>query len=251
MKRVVEEEEKALKTLDTHHDEKVKLIELNDGRSFILMYKLAKADRLTEEELDTLWSIKPETKGSIILFGKLTETPRYSQTYSDNGEGYNFSGMTHGSKPLTPLLRRLLDLANMVCHSILETDYGGRRFNMAFVNWYPDGAHSIGYHADDETQLYLNSRGETLVFSLSFGQERTFLLRRKETKEEKRKREEKNQKREKALSLPLETNTALLMAGLTQKNYEHSVPKTEDKNKQEKRLNITFRIFKHGNEVKK
>jgi alkylated DNA repair dioxygenase AlkB len=111
---------------------------------------------------------------------------------------------------------------------MLEKDYGGRQFNMVFINWYMNGNQYIGYHPDSEDELYKNERGETLVFSISFGAERRFLLKSIATKKVK--------------EFKLGDNSCLLMAGLCQKEFKHSVPK--EPKVLGKRVNLTFRIFK-------
>lgn len=205
---------------------------LADRRSWLISLKLKKDEKPTKEEMIELWQLQPPLKGKIMIVGKLIETPRYSQTYNNEGKGYKFSGMNHAALPIPPLVQRYLDYANRTCHEMLIRDYGDHLFNMCFLNWYPDGAHYIGYHSDDESQLFKNAKGETLVFSISLGQERTFLVQRKD-----------KTRKEKTLSLKVSDGSVLLMGGLCQTNYKHSVPPTKVKNVKA-RLNLTFRIFK-------
>jgi len=206
---------------------------LGDKKSWVTSTLLKKELRPTKAEIEELWLLKPADKGIIMIAGKSIRTPRYSQTYSDEGKPYIFSGTEHPALPIPPLLQRYLAYANEECASILKKHYSDRKFNMVFVNWYPDGHHYIGYHSDDEKQLFKNAKGETLVFSISFGQERKFLVKSKEKKRVK----------EKTLSLALPNYGVVLMGGLCQTNYKHSVPKTEIKGVG-RRLNLTFRIFK-------
>jgi len=206
---------------------------LADRQSWLLTSTLKKEVRPTKTELDELWHLKPVEKGWVVIAGKRIQTPRYSQTYSDEGKGYRFSGITHAALPIPPLIQRYLAYANEECAALLEKDYKGRKFNMCFLNWYPDGNHYIGYHSDDEKQLYKNEKGETLVYSISLGQERHFLVRSKQP----------GKLKERTLSLPLPNNGVILMGGLCQTNYKHSVPKTTVKGGAG-RINLTFRIFK-------
>ena len=209
-----------------------KLHALGDRQSWLISLRLKKAEEPTKEEIAALWLLKPEAKGHIMIMGKRIQTPRYSQTYSNEGKAYNFSGTSHTALPIPPPIQRYLAYANTLCHDMLRKDYGGLAFNAVFVNWYPDGAHYIGYHSDDEKQLAKNARGETLVLSITFGAERRFLVKRKD-----------KESKEKILLLLLTDNTVVLMGGLTQVNYKHSVPKTTVKNIGP-RLNLTFRLFK-------
>lgn len=226
------EEAQGTQKLDVDETEEVTLHRLGDKQSWLLSSTLKKSDRPTKQEVEQLWAQRPESKGRIMIMGKQMETPRYTQTYNDSGEGYRFSGTQHNALPIPALLQRYLDYSNSVCHTMLSDDYDGRRFNMILLNWYPDGAHSIDYHSDDEKQLFLNKRGETLVFSISLGQTRRFLV----------KHADKTSK-EKTLTLSLVDNTVVVMGGLCQAHYKHKLPKTTQKNVG-RRLNLTFRIFK-------
>lgn len=205
---------------------------LEDRKSWLISLTMQKDLQPSKEEIKVLWLLKPETKGKILFMGKPMETPRYSQTYSNEGKGYTFSGMTHTALPIPPLLQRYLDYANTLCREMLVKDYESRQFNMAFVNWYPDGKHHIRYHSDDEKQLFKSTKGESLVFSISLGQQRTFLVKTKD-----------KESKEKTLSIQLANHTVVLMGGLCQTNYKHAVPLTKLKNVGP-RINLTFRIFK-------
>lgn len=197
------------------------------------------------EDMETLEVLRPTEKGRIMLFGKIVECPRFNQAYGS--KGYNFSGMAHPPLAMPPLVQRYLDYANECCSEWLDSPaYEGRRFNMAFINWYPDGGSSIGWHSDDETQLYHTSGGETLVFSLSLGATRRFLVREKVRPQAAVKKDPAAGKQKKVpvemLGLALAHNSVLVMGGLCQQHYQHSVPKTaKDVGA---RINLTFRIFK-------
>ena len=179
----------------------------------------------SKDDLAKLWALRPDELGEIMMMGNRQVTPRYFQSY---GRSYTFSGKEHMSIPIPPILQTYLNFANQVCETMLKRDYGGRQFNMAFVNWYMDGNQYIGYHPDKEAELYKNERGETLVFSISFGAERRFLLKSMSTKKVK--------------EFKLGDCSCLLMAGQCQKKFKHSVPK--ELGVKGKRVNLTFRIFK-------
>lgn len=234
MKRQREESTRPEK-LNIDETEEMTLHTLGDKKSWLIVTSLNHSDRPTTEEVEQLWQLRPEAKGRIMMMGKLLETPRYNQTYSDEGKGYRFSGMQHDALPIPALLKRYLEYANDVCRTVLRKDYEGHKFNMVFVNWYENGSHHIGYHSDDEKQLFLNKRGETLVFSISLGQERRFLVKEKKKKNSATK--------EPTFALNLANHSIVVMGGLCQANYKHSVPKTVVENVG-RRLNLTFRIFK-------
>lgn len=190
--------------------------------SFLLPDDL-KLDRAQFEEL---WALHPTTLGQVKLWGKTVETPRFQQSY---GQPYRFSGLEHAALPLPPALQRYLDYAN----ALPQYRTQGGSFNMALVNWYQDGRHHIGYHADDESQMLKSGGGETHVFSLSFGQPRTFSLKPKKDTQGR------------ALKLEMANNSVLVMGGLCQRTHKHAVPKVDGKKgaAMGRRINVTLRMF--------
>jgi alkylated DNA repair dioxygenase AlkB len=222
-------------TIKFDHVEKSSLYSLEDKQSWVLSTTMEKVERPTKEEMTTLWEMQPEERPEIMMYGQLTKTPRYTQTYSNDNKGYRFSGVTHEAKPFPPIVAKYMAYANKICETMLLNDYDGRTFNMALLNWYEDGKHYIGYHSDDETQLYKNNRQETLVFSISFGQKRKFQVQRKDKDKEFN---------EDVLNIDLTDCCALVMGGKCQTNYKHGVPPVKGKAIINKRLNLTFRIFK-------
>lgn len=105
---------------------------------------------------------------------------------------------------------------------------------MMLLNWYQDGNHYIGYHRDDEKQLKQTAKGESFVFSISFGATRDFSL--------------KPVDEAKGLSkkISLRHGDALLMGGRCQKTHKHSILKVSGKKGANlgRRINMTFRVFK-------
>lgn len=235
MKRARAPQQGATKAFDLEVNQKSKCHSLGDKKSWVLSTIMEKADRPSKEEMATLWSLQPEEKSVIVMYGKPVKTPRYCQSFSNDGEGYRFSGTVHEAKPIPPIVEIYMDYANRLCETILMNDYPGHSFNMALLNFYPDGNHYIGFHSDDESQLYKNERGETLVFSISFGQERRFMVQRKDV-----------EAKEKVLEMKLANCSSILMLGHCQTNYKHSIPKVGGKagKNMKGRLNLTFRIFK-------
>ena len=81
----------------------------------------------------------------------------------------------------------------------------------------------MGWHSDDEKTLGKNNT----IASLSFGAERKFSFKHKQTKQ--------------TVSLVLEHGSLLIMKDVTQSNWLHSLPKS---NKiMQPRINLTFRII--------
>jgi alkylated DNA repair dioxygenase AlkB len=224
MKRVRGDGDK--KELHLKLDTKEQVVHILEKDVWIITTTVPQDKRPTKEEVEQLWEMKPKERGEIMMCGNMIPIPRFNQSY---GKSYRFSGVEHTPLPITPLLQRYLDFANEVCGSILHNDYNGRLFNMIFLNWYEDGSQYIGYHSDNESQLYKNDRGETLVFSISFGGDRRFLVK-------------SNVKGSKAHTYLLGDGTCLLMAGKCQQKCKHCVPK--ETTPREKRKNMTFRIVK-------
>lgn len=177
---------------------------------------------------EKLWNMHPEERALVNTPRGPTEIPRLQMTYGD--KPYSFSGFVHEVRPITPFLQEFIDYANRVCEAYLKPHE--KQFNMVFINWYKDGSEYIGKHSDDEKQLATTSNGETLVFSISFGATRTFRIHPKE-------------KGKANMDFELRNGDALLMGGLCQKHFKHSVPKISGKKGQKvgRRINLTFRIF--------
>ena len=178
-------------------------------------------------DFEALWALRPAQVGQVCMFGKLVPTPRWQQTYGERA--YRFSGVAHAAVPMPPMIAELLAHANAACAHALPREW---RFNMALVNWYADGTHYIGWHADSEAQLRHDARGDTLVYSLSFGATRDFALRRTRDGATTR--------------LALAHADALLMGGACQRTHKHAVPRVSGAKGAAigRRVNVTFRVFK-------
>ena len=86
---------------------------------------------------------------------------------------------------------------------------------------YHDGNEGMGWHSDDEKSI----EGNSAIASLSFGAERKFSFKHKQTKE--------------TISVLLENGSLLLMEDETQKNWLHGLPKSTKITLP--RINLTFR----------
>jgi alkylated DNA repair dioxygenase AlkB len=169
-------------------------------------------------DFDELWRLHPEEYGSVSYMGKIVKTPRWQQTYLKE---YHFSGMMHKALPLPTQLQPFLNWANTIIPKNV--------FNQVLVNWYANGNHHINSHSDNEKQIVPFSP----ILSLSLGQERIFRIRQKSTHDI-------------VLDIPMPTNTYVMMCGKMQRNYLHEVPKVTGTkgSSMDKRINITFRVFK-------
>jgi len=149
---------------------------------------------------------------NIILFGKEVPQPRLACWYGDLA--YSYSGITLEPRPMTPTLLEV----KQRCEESAST-----RFNSVLVNLYRDGQDSMGLHADDEPEL----GPDPIIASVSFGGERNFRLRHRQSKE--------------LQQISLASGSLLVMSGLSQECWMHDVPKT--KKFVEPRINLTFRYI--------
>jgi alkylated DNA repair dioxygenase AlkB len=201
------------------------------GSSWVDSFQLPDQLKLNRVEFEQLWTLHPAELGQVKLFNKPQATPRWQQAY---GQPYHFSGMQHDALPVPPLVQRYMDYANSLGEYVGDEKQGS--FNMALLNWYQDGAHHIGYHADDESEMRKSRDGETMVFSLSFGQQRPLALKPKSSAAADNV----------ALKVEQPNNSALVMGGLCQRTHKHAVPKVQGAKGKNmgRRINVTFRKFK-------
>ncbi len=149
-----------------------------------------------------------------VIFGKKIITKRKVAWYGDAEFEYAYSGVTKKALLWTPGLLQL--------KSICEQKTG-ETFNSCLLNLYHDGDEGMAYHSDGEKDLKENGA----IASLSFGAERKFSFKHKQTKERK--------------DLFLEHGSLLVMTGETQKYWLHRLPPS--KRVSEPRINLTFRTI--------
>lgn len=198
-------------------------------RSWVDSLRLPSELKATREQFEALWALHPEERGQIKLLGQLVDTPRWQQAY---GKPYRFSGMDHAALAVPAEVQPYMTWANTLVEYLAP--FGAEaRFNMVLLNWYQDGAHYIGWHADDESDMRKNKEGETVVLSVSLGQQRQFALRPKQGQ------------RGESLKLEMPDGCVLVMGGRCQSTHKHSVPKVAGKKGAalQRRINMTFRVF--------
>ncbi|WP_134091351.1 alpha-ketoglutarate-dependent dioxygenase AlkB [Olivibacter sp. XZL3] len=149
----------------------------------------------------------------IKIMGKEIMQPRLTALYGDAHKMYSYSGIT--MKP-APWLEELIFIKERV-EAFLE-----REFSTVLLNYYRNGADSMGWHRDNEKSLGKNPT----IASVSFGATRPFLLRHYD-----------DPKLQVKIDLP--PGSLLIMKGTTQHNWQHSLPKRPQL--QEARINLTFR----------
>lgn len=149
-----------------------------------------------------------------IIFGKLIITKRKVAWYGDKPFNYTYSKTTKSALSWT---KELLELKDII------ENRTGEKFNSCLLNLYHNGSEGMAWHSDSEKDLKKNGA----IGSLSFGAERKFLFKHKETKH--------------TVSVHLEKGSLLVMKGKTQTNWLHSLPPT--KKVKIPRINLTFRII--------
>jgi len=149
-----------------------------------------------------------------IIFGKLILTKRKVAWYGDQEFEYTYSKTTKKALPWT---KELLKLKTAIEEKTGET------FNSCLLNLYHSGEEGMAWHSDAEKDLKKNGT----IASVSFGAERKFAFKHKETKE--------------TVSLILEHGSLLVMKDTTQTHWLHRLPPTKTTSKP--RINLTFRTI--------
>lgn len=148
---------------------------------------------------------------TLLMYGKFVDEPRLSTWHSD-GQTYTYSGKARTAQPWTDTLTQLRQ------HCEEQTQH---TFNGVLVNFYRNGNDHLGWHSDDE----LVNGPEPLIASISLGAERRFDMRHRETGE--------------VATTMLSHGSLLVMSGLSQKCWEHRIPKMP--RMEDPRVNLTFR----------
>ncbi len=149
-----------------------------------------------------------------IIFGNKITTKRKVAGYGDNTFSYTYSKTTKTALPWTA---ELLELKEIIQKTAGET------FNSCLLNLYHNGSEGMAWHSDAEKDLKKNGA----IGSLSFGAERKFSFKHKQTKE--------------SISQVLQHGSLLVMKGKTQTNWLHRLPPT--KTIHTPRINLTFRTI--------
>jgi alkylated DNA repair dioxygenase AlkB len=185
--------------------------------------KLQPSGKLFQE----LWALRPEEHAAVKIYGKLTPIPRWHQSYLQD---YSFSGQEAKAKELPLQFQPFLQWANdLPCAT-------GKSFDQVLVNWYQDGNHYIGSHADDERQLVPQSPIVTLTFCQPAAgekkaQPRVFRIR--------------DRKSRIIRDVPTDNGLVLIMGGRFQQQFKHEIVKVTGKraSKMGPRISITLRQF--------
>lgn len=172
----------------------------------------------SEEDANSYYKILLNTidwkNDEAIIFGKKIVTKRKVAWYGDREFDYTYSKITKKALVWTPELLQL--------KSHIEAK-SGETFNSCLLNLYHSGEEGMAWHSDGEKDLKKNGA----IASVSFGAERKFAFKHKETKE--------------TVSLNLEHGSLLIMKGITQIHWLHRLPPTTKAHSP--RVNLTFRTI--------
>ena len=173
----------------------------------------------SDEEANRYYEILLNTidwkNDEAIIFGKRIVTKRRVAWYGSQEFEYTYSKITKKANLWTTellLLKKLIEKKT------------GETFNSCLLNLYHSGEEGMAWHSDDEKDLKKNGA----IASVSFGAERKFAFKHKQTKE--------------TIALNLAHGSLLIMKGTTQTNWLHRLPPTK-KVEDEARINLTFRTI--------
>lgn len=154
----------------------------------------------------------PWEPDQVRIFGKIITTKREVAWYGDPGLSYTYSGFVKQPLPWSSELLWIKEKVEKYC---------GEVFNSCLLNLYHDGQESMGWHRDNEKEL----KKHGTIASLSLGAARKFSFKHL------------NEKRK--IDIPLNAGSLLLMKGIIQDHWQHSLPAM--KRIDEARINLTFR----------
>ena len=189
-----------------HNDLKIRIEEV--------FFTSAESNALLESFISTL----PWESMTIKMFGRDTKIPRLQCWIGDEGCEYRYSGKQLNRQ----IWNQDLTMIRKKIFKELKID-----FNSVLANYYRDGKDSMGWHSDDEKEL----GPYPTIASISFGSERDLVFRNKISK--------------KTLTIPQTNGCLILIDGETQKNWQHSIKKTQKIIGP--RINLTFRNIIHKN----
>lgn len=167
-----------------------------------------------DKYLDRLLTTIDWRNDEAFIFGKRIITKRKVAWYGNKPFEYTYSNTTKRALPWTEDLLQL----KLLCETATNETY-----NSCLLNLYHNGNEGMAWHSDGETDL----KKDGAIASLSFGAERNFAFKHKQTKEK--------------IMLVLEHGSLLVMKGTTQMHWLHRLPPT--KRIKTPRVNLTFRTI--------
>ncbi|GBN16001.1 DNA oxidative demethylase ALKBH2 [Araneus ventricosus] len=149
---------------------------------------------------------------TVFIYNKRYSVPRKVSAYGDKNLTYTFSGNTLPTKPLIPILTKILNEANKF--------HKEGSFNYVLINRYKDDYDKIGSHKDNEKDM----DPESAIVTFSFGAERTMIFKRPNFD---------------SVKIPLKNGSVLVMNPPTNEFWFHEIPR--EKNIKDVRISLTFR----------
>ena len=151
--------------------------------------------------------------------------PRDEAYYGDPGTDYTYSRREYRPLAWIPELLSLRARVEQTTPASAYLNLGSPKlgYNAVLCNLYKNGNDSVGLHADAEPEM------GPVIASVSLGAERLFRLKGHDGKV--------------AFAERLPNGSLFIMAGKTQKNFKHEVPKEPDVD--QPRINLTFRRIEH------
>ena len=184
----------------------------NDG--IVNYYGKIFSEKLADQYFENLINQIEWKNDQAVIFGKQITTKRKVAWYGDKEFEYTYSNITKLALAWT---KELLELKKTIEKESNET------YNSCLLNLYHTGEEGMAWHSDGEKDLKKNGA----IASLSFGAERKFLFKHKESNE--------------TISIFLEHGSLLVMKGTTQTHWLHRLPPT--KKISSPRINLTFRTI--------
>lgn len=173
---------------------------------------------LSQQKADHYMNVLSETiawrNDEAVIMGRKIFTKRKVAWYGEKPFSYTYSKTTKYALPWTG---ELLEL------KLLVEKQTGETFNSCLLNLYHNGEEAMAWHSDGETDL----KKDGAIGSMSFGAERKFAFKHKNTGEK--------------VELYLEHGSLLIMAGTTQTHWLHRLPPTKKISRP--RVNLTFRTI--------
>jgi alkylated DNA repair dioxygenase AlkB len=183
---------------------------IDTGSSQLFLIK-----NFTKDHFKDISKLKLEHEPEVNFFGKKCTQNRNVGFFSNESEGYKYSGVLMKSQPFdnpnTLFLQKLIEKVNE------ELDF---ETNGILVNEYVDGSKYIGSHSDSEINL-----DSSYVAAISYGVTRKFRVRLIGGKGYQ--------------DFDHEPCSLLVMAGNFQSEYKHEIPK--QLKIKDSRFSLTFR----------
>ncbi|KAG6611587.1 dna repair system specific for alkylated dna [Phytophthora cinnamomi] len=175
------------------------------------------------------WDAHPKQHDTIMMFGRPAKLPRFQQLCGEMGS-YRYSGKTFEAQKKYPqgLEHAVLQMQRIVEDPVTHCT----RLTGGLVNWYENGDHYIGPHADDERDMLACSP----IVALSLGATRRFVFTKKTSKSAP-----KGDEAVARMEIQMEDGDLMIMGGTTQRTHKHALPKMA--RCREPRISITLRCF--------